>query len=754
MGGLATGAPQINGWPVENPGRVDACSAAALSGMYSTADTASDAVEIRDIRGGLLRTITRGELSSLANWMSLDAGADGPSALAWTDSGRALFIVVHDDEAGGGGLGSDAIMRYDMTRDLLTLFARSEISDDVSGASHPAAMHFRGKLYVGGDDGLLQIHRALRNDTSSLLPTTVDLGGPVRGLTVDRAFGVLYAATDTELMRSSLALDPPVFTPVGPIDDARSLAHSDHFGGASTTGLYVLDQGGDRVLRVPDVQAIGIQAFNPDVYLTPSGWHDLDATACGRLLAATGPGAAMVSDDTDTRLGFEAWLDDEFGQVVLFCKSLISPNGEPAGWVIDTNVPVGSANNFPASPDGAAWVVMALLMNDHVHGDPNAQPLVRSILTRYAGLAGDGIAPLRSADGIYQHWLNPWTGGVAGGGSGEYATLSTMKIVLAADRARRYYPHDTQIAAAADAIIGGVSNWSSYLSGDSAIYFVGSAAGGPLGGAAGGFHEGIIFVEQAAVYGGATAAFAHWIDRNSWPTATYVNGLPLTSNAPGHFLAGFVSLYSWIVQPDYRDSPAWRSHVANLLASNGGWTDDAGPRSTTVFSAGTTRTDWSSSGYNADSLGDHPGDIATFPSLMAFCAEGSTAPAVGAYEAYRHGARQTFAGGASILYRRSQQILAYTPDSAGLPDVVLGGLGLTELIAPGSLERVLAVGYNETYCPADIAPPAGILDLADINAFVAAFLAGGSAADLAPPLGVLDLADINAFVSSFLAGCP
>jgi hypothetical protein len=55
--------------------------------------------------------------------------------------------------------------------------------------------------------------------------------------------------------------------------------------------------------------------------------------------------------------------------------------------------------------------------------------------------------------------------------------------------------------------------------------------------------------------------------------------------------------------------------------------------------------------------------------------------------------------------------------------------------------------------PADLAEPFGTLDLADINAFVAAFVAMEPAADLVAD-GVYDLADINAFVTAFAAGCP
>jgi hypothetical protein len=54
---------------------------------------------------------------------------------------------------------------------------------------------------------------------------------------------------------------------------------------------------------------------------------------------------------------------------------------------------------------------------------------------------------------------------------------------------------------------------------------------------------------------------------------------------------------------------------------------------------------------------------------------------------------------------------------------------------------------------ADLAEPFGVLDLADINAFVAGFTAQNADADLNDD-GLWDLADINAFVGAFTAGCP
>ena len=55
---------------------------------------------------------------------------------------------------------------------------------------------------------------------------------------------------------------------------------------------------------------------------------------------------------------------------------------------------------------------------------------------------------------------------------------------------------------------------------------------------------------------------------------------------------------------------------------------------------------------------------------------------------------------------------------------------------------------------ADLAAPFGLLDLADVVAFVDAFMAQDPAADLAEPMGLLDLADVLAFVTAFGDGCP
>ncbi len=766
--GLGTSARAVLAGPVENPWAVGgpddtaAVACAALSGWYATADSYEDNVEIRDVNQNLLLTISRSQITTLLPWMTLDGSTDGPDALAFSDSGRLLFIGVHDANAAGDGQPSDAVLRYDTQTGTLTVFARLEISGVDFPWPHNSLVHYKGKLYAG-ITGQIKVYRAQMNDLSGTLLSTVTTaaGVTVNGLTIDRTQDTLYAAWGDQVYRAPLSAIS--FTAVGsPASNIRALAYSDHYGGASNAGLYALEAttgpAFHRVWFIPPAQARGTQTFAPTAYLSgATEWHDLAASADGALLAGADEDAVRITDSSDTRLSFAGWTSNEFGQVVAFGKSLISPGGEPPGWVIDADVQQGWTRFHPATPDAAAWAVLLLLMSDHINNDAQSPALVRTILQRYAGLSPDGITPSRTPDGVYRHWIDPLTGSVKSGWDPEYATMSTMKIVLAAARAAAYYPADASIRQSARAIMCGVTNWDAYFSATDAMYLKALAGGGPdFSSASMPFQEGIIWAQQAGAYGSAYSqtAYAHWFDRSRWPTATTVTGRPMTGSAAGVHNAAFVSLYPVLLMSDYRASTSWQTQVTNLRLSNAAWTDDNGPKYNTVFSAGTTKSEWG--GYHADSLGSHAGDVTTFPSLMAFSAATATsavptAPAVGAYNAYRRGARQTFLGGASILYRRSNVDQAYQPNSAGLPDVALGGLALADLIQPGSVALVLTGAYPSCSCPSDF-DENGFVNGDDFDGFVQAFELGDPAADFNHDTFVSG-EDFDAFMDAFVAGC-
>jgi formylglycine-generating enzyme required for sulfatase activity len=57
-------------------------------------------------------------------------------------------------------------------------------------------------------------------------------------------------------------------------------------------------------------------------------------------------------------------------------------------------------------------------------------------------------------------------------------------------------------------------------------------------------------------------------------------------------------------------------------------------------------------------------------------------------------------------------------------------------------------------CPADLAPPTGTLNAADLIAYLDLYHASDPAADLADPLGTLNFFDLAAYLQAFSAGCP
>lgn len=85
---------------------------------------------------------------------------------------------------------------------------------------------------------------------------------------------------------------------------------------------------------------------------------------------------------------------------------------------------------------------------------------------------------------------------------------------------------------------------------------------------------------------------------------------------------------------------------------------------------------------------------------------------------------------------------------------VMGPTDSSWLYSGWNIDDVEILGVTpEDDCPADMNGD-GVLDLADVQLFIAAFVDQDAAADLAEPFGVIDLADVQAFVTSFTAGCP
>lgn len=88
-------------------------------------------------------------------------------------------------------------------------------------------------------------------------------------------------------------------------------------------------------------------------------------------------------------------------------------------------------------------------------------------------------------------------------------------------------------------------------------------------------------------------------------------------------------------------------------------------------------------------------------------------------------------------------------DDPGTEDTGSGAGPGDPIVDLGALE------FQATPCTlADLAPPFGIVDLDDVDAFIPLFIIADSSVDFVPPAGIVDLDDLDAFISAFLAGCP
>lgn len=88
------------------------------------------------------------------------------------------------------------------------------------------------------------------------------------------------------------------------------------------------------------------------------------------------------------------------------------------------------------------------------------------------------------------------------------------------------------------------------------------------------------------------------------------------------------------------------------------------------------------------------------------------------------------------------------PPADDLPGRVMG-----YAVAEDSFRLGLQYLHGNADCLADL-DGSGLVDLNDLNAFIAAFQGQEPIADLVDPVGLFDLSDVIAFVQSFVAGCP
>ena len=633
-------------------------AAAQYAGLYAVAGNTS--VQINRIDGSVV-----GNLSIADN-----------NGMAFTSSGRQLFIST-----------PSSIQAFNVGTGVL----RNFVTGLSLGSEKLGIAHFKGELFAGTASGEIRRYQAQLDDATGTYSASINFSGgdtglPVRGIAVDIQDEMLYVASPNNLYR----LNPSnsVMTQIASLPGIEAISFGRTYGAHGRGGLVILQETGtERFLHlVPtaDLQAGG-PVYPTAYFATSSALPDIGMTACGRMVAA-GTAPYMISDSNDTRMDFMAWVADEFDQNVLMAKSLCwQDGGDLIGMVNNAAKKAGSTRGVVGSPDAAYWVVNQLLMSDEINGDAEAQGMVREIVKRYAQLEVN-------SDGQWYHWYNVDTGNLHTWEfpDPETSAYSTMKAVHMAIRAKTYYPNDSEIAEAANTIIGRLRNQRDYVRDFGIVASPADNLGPFIGG-----HRPAPY-QELHLYSELMAAtepmcensyLDDWRYRDNHSTNyTLPNEPVIRSDA-----SGFWRMYDQATIRFCREDADWTQEFKNFYALFAGWTDDNAPEHLTAFSAGVTP-----SGYNADSYNYHPGTVNSLGTVVGFGLQGDTVPVVGAYFAYRDGQRQTMKGsatypGANLLTRISYENPAWVMDDISPTDHQYAGYALGEILAPGSIDRTIAL---------------------------------------------------------------
>ncbi|WP_019612743.1 hypothetical protein [Psychromonas ossibalaenae] len=662
-------------------------AASRYTGLYAFADRNTNTIEVFNIHQELIIRIDNEQLTAkLPTGFNISSENHGPSGLAFSSSGRLLFIALK-------GAKHETILRLNTGTFELHNFIEV-VEAQPSKSSNTGLAHFNGELWVGTQTGSLQRYRAEKNDINGVYLANIILSDtPIKGMAIDSANKTLYASTEHELFKLSEEGSPEK---IASHEDIQGLTYGRNYGGEQQGGLYILsDSYNDDTAPTSTLHFISQAMLNEQQSITPNEYTQLPytssiaATADGRMLLAS-QNSLVIEDLSDLRLGYEEWLLDEYQQYMTLVRSLLWPSPMPEGWVMGTEASqqAGQHKNTGVSAS-AGWAVLVLIAHEELFNE-SGQEQVRLILERHAGTAADGIIPELTSDGLFFANYDTIDGrGFAHGGKGEGSIYPTAKLIHAALRAKEYYADDTVIEEAANLIISKQKNYSDYLREFGNVVMSGTDFG-PLPGYSlrehPGYQESYLFAELAGAMDpmSTTAYQDWWQDHDSFhPLTSYLDTEPVIK----WNISAFVEQYGHIVFKNYRESAGWQSNFNNLYAHYAAWTDDNATDYLTVFSAGAGN----SLGYNADKINYHPDTITHFPAILGFGMYGDSRSTVGGYFAYRDNLRQKMKGvdgvtspngtiGANLLTRYSNDDPQWNVVRIALADLVYGYFGLAEQI--------------------------------------------------------------------------
>jgi hypothetical protein len=431
-----------------------------------------------------------------------------------------------------------------------------------------------------------------------------------------------------------------------------------------------------------------------------------------------------------------AMRDDQFNRLKNYAVDAILPSG----LVRDSLVLDPNASSFhPATPDAAGFDLMALAALNHVGKLPDAEQRVINILSAYAGQTA-GVAPDRSADGYYTHFMNISTGAKAGGGwDASYSPIGTALLVAGAQFARNYFSSNATIASLTQQLTSSVNFNNAIDPGlNGGIYLDMTKGGGGGGGEVRPFNE-YALVETLALREAnnqrALAVKHLWFDPDFITRKSYGSNITLTDNA-STFAPAFWVQDMQFFSGDFRTSPAMEPYFASQQQADKLYSSASlGQSYRYGLTAGV-----SPNGYQVDSIGNDPSSVFSpeavsawgdMNTLLSFYAQQNPA----SDPRYRYG-----------MVRVSAQQPGWIPSDAGLVDHMFLLFGLVESLDPNFFTDYMIPGLAPGDYNAD-----GVVNQADYTYWQSTFALTNRLAADGSNNNVVDAADYIVWRKHMLA---
>lgn len=298
----------------------------------------------------------------------------------------------------------------------------------------------------------------------------------------------------------------------------------------------------------------------------------------------------------------------------------------PNGVYRDSKLISGS-DYHPVSVANTGTGLIALCIAHRAGIESNVESKIEKTLETILGYT-TGFNPDRNSKGFYRHFIDINNGSRAW--NSEYSTIDTGLLTLGALFAKKYFPNNSDIARYADDLYL-TTDWVAAIDNGNtgSIWLEMDGNGNGIGGSTEPFNEYMIIAYLAMKLEGnnpgkGTQAWNVWTNLSNFDNANYWGHAMLTDyNNINAFRSDFTIQFPFYLLTWAYNDNGYKSYMSNAANAdklyfshiNGNY-GNAVKSFEWGLGAGNSPTQYVSSGYHADDIGNHPGHVVS-PHIVA-----------------------------------------------------------------------------------------------------------------------------------------